>query len=532
MLRVGRCSRSRTLMTFAGRYKLGDLLLTTTVETFPAVNLSNQARVLVHVFPAAEHRLSAADPPQAVRDRFIELTGASPALIRSAGVDPDTAYAYVVTDELPKETISGWARSSARSASQSAAPLGLSGLFTAMPEAGPASQAQTSGPASQAAPAASGRPAATPFYVPAEDAPGPFTKEFSSLFGAGKPQKPAQPEGTPPERDIAAATSIGGPGIFANTSGIPAVSVSHESQKPSSAPATSSGGPGAFTKIFRVSPESASPDARRTTDAAPPARMSSGHEAAFTGMFGSELSAEPARPADDEGAFTKIFGKGVPASNPPVSSSEPSARPFEPLPSSAQNSRESGMAPPLSSSGEPLRRTTPGSSTNFFGRSAFPSPPAGPALGPSEYTKVISFRAIPQPPPEPTPGPTATPSFPAPPVMPSAAPPYPVAPMGGQAPPASYPNVPLPSVPPGPLANPASMPQPVFPGTPGMPAPQFPPVLTPPVPWPPSGGGAHVPAVPAPQVTSRRPWLLLILILNGLFVLAVLVILLFALKGH
>ncbi len=641
-------------MTFVGRYELGDLLLTTRVETFSALDLKDQARVLVHVFPATEHRLGAADPPQAVIDRFVELTGAPPTIARGAAVDPATGFAYVVTDELPQETISGWGRSSAVGAAPSgAAAPGVSGIFSVQPEDGPASSAPNAAPESvtkefmpgmlaaeaQRRPESaieSGKPETA---GPSSGDPGAFTRMFgtpgarlskegdsvglaagSSGVGPGAFTKVfgipgAQPSKDEPQPAISArGTSGAGPGAFTKMFGSPGAQPSKDEPQPAiSAPGTSGASPGAFTKMF------GSPDAHASKDEPQPRTSAAGTSGAaagpftrmfanattpnppatqqvdgagfdtsqeasalqgspgplsnvfpgehrpqpapglsspdsgdqvrrtqpgsFTRMFGSPgaappmssdnagslpgVAAAPNPPASSDGPFTSLFGQGKRADNRPFVHPEPTSDAVQgrpPFPQSAPDAANAAPVPPLSSA-EPPARTTPGSSTQFF-RGGISQPPAAAAIpsGPSEYTRVISLRSIspaaPQPPSSPA-MPPGTPS-PTPPVPPQ----FPVAPFGGQAPPPPYFPAPVPAPPMPPVIP---MPQVGFPGAPGMPVPQPPPM--PNLGWP-QAGGPQVPNSPPAQASSRRSWLPLILIFNALFVLAVIVILLFALKGH
>ncbi len=646
-------------MIFVGRYELGDLLLTTGVETFSALDLSDQARVLVHVFPATEHRLAAADPPQAVIDRFVELTGASPALARGAAVDPATGYAYVVTEELPQETISRWGRSSGvGNALPDAAAPGLS----VQPEAGPASPVLNAAPEAvtrefmpgmlvaeaerlpesaiesgtpETAGTSSGDPGAftkvfgTPGVQPCREpdstgsaagsfsaGPGAFTKMFGSP-GAQASKDEAQPatsaapasgagpsaftkmfgmsgaqarKDEPPPAISAPGTPGADPGAFTKMFGTPDAQASKDEPQPAtSAPAPSGAGAGPFTRMFgnvatpspatqqveeagfdtsaeasavagssgplsnvfpgehrpQPAPGLSSPasrdQVRRTQPgsftrlfgspspgAAPP--VSSDKAGSLQRISGSEVAAEPKQPAKSDGPFTSLFGQGKGADNRPVVRPEPTldgveARP--PFPQSAPDAANAATPVPALSSAEPPARTTPGGSTQFF-RAGISQPPTAAAIpsGPSEYTRVISLRSIspaaPQPPS--TPGPAMPPAMPPP--TPPVPPQFPVAPFGGQAPPPPYfpAPVPAPPMPPAVAIPPVS-----FPGTPGMPVPQ--PPGMPNLGWP-QAGGTQVPRSPQPEASPRRSWLPLILIFNALFVLAVIVILLFALKGH
>lgn len=498
-------------MEFASHFSLDEALLTTTVETFVASDLRTREKVLIHVFPAAQYRLTEASSGDQVTGQFQRLTGAS-VPIREAGVDNVTQYAYVVTDDIPHEDIVKW------SSGPSPNSNGLTAILGSAPSipAAPPQPYTAPTPRPAAAPASGATGVFAPRSQPAPAAQtGSFTKEFLALQGKS-PTPPATTPSFPSAPPVAPAE--------------PRLTGSF----PTSAPKSS---PGAFTRMFSSS-SLASPAAPGNPAAPqrepagsvppPPSPMASGPAkapGAFTRMFGPNdlgTTAKPEAKAPATGAFTKMFAG--PESAPPVETPRP-APPVpvaQPIQSAAPAWSAPQMAPqpPQPPAPQPTARG-PQDATRIFsgGGSVTPPPPPVMPSGPSEYTKVISGAALRD-------ALTSSQAAPAPPT----APPAPQFTM----PPMQPPAVPTPQFPPAPgFPAAAPPPQPQY----AVPTPAFSYPVVPP-PQPPAMPQPHMPAIPGaaqwPPATppKQRSWMPLLIVLNVLFLLAILIVVIFALKGH
>ncbi len=292
------------------------------------------------------------------------------------------------------------------------------------------------------------------------------------------------------------------PGAFTRefmSLGTPAPARSEPRKDEFAAAAKPGGGPGAFTRMFFARPgaaplvtEPALPEVGRQV-------KQPSQAGAFTRMFGQPATRSATAPqAGVPGAFTRMFQTSAGAK---ADHTTPTAPPLRPGPatgafSSLHPEPAVGRAPtsPVAPAAGGAPRAP---ATRFFSanlpRGQMPTVPAGP----SEYTKVISSSPFaepcPIPPPSPAPG----------------APP-PVAPvLGGGTPAPAAPQV---------QGYPAGSAH-------AAPPPPAPPMAAPQVPQP--------PAAPQPNaVSSLHPWMPLIILLNVLFLIAILLIVVFALKGH
>lgn len=390
--------------------------------------------------------------------------------------------------------------------------------------------------ASSSAPDAKPEPFA-PRIDPTPAAPPPQAGGFTAFFGASK-SNPAASEAAPP--------------MFVSPTPAPAF----RSSEPQSSP-------GGFTQLFG-GPSAASaevtgasvPQAQFT----PPASKESA-PGSFTAMFSdagssrpSAASAEPnfatAQPAKAPGAFTELFRRmpDLQASSSPATS-EPVGAPAAPAGRSRSDGFTAIFGVPSAPAPEPASPTTPvappassttpapdlaprldrpGTATQYgVPGAATPQPQAPPpAAGPSQYTMVRKGWTAPPPAPSPamptasTAGPTAAPQ------MPGAIP----APQW----PAPPPIPPMPSVPQMAMPQAASA-QPQAPAYPGFQPPAAPPGW-PPQAMPPQPAMSAPPQIPmaAPQAPgkSKPSYLPLIIILNALFVLAIVIVLIFVLTKH
>ncbi len=439
-------------MEFASRYELEDPLLTTAVETFCATDRQTHQRVLVHVFPAADHGLTAASSPDEVGLRFLQVTNAR-VVVRNAGVDRVTGYAFVVTEEIAKEVIEGWA-------SGPAARTGTEKFNTAeflrSMNGVPPEPAPSAGPA-----------------------PGAFTREFMSL-GEDEPKPPVN--------------------------------------APASAPA-----PGAFTRMFfsdvspagsagkTPDPRSASEDTTQLLPESPTPMSARAQQGAFTRMFGQSGAPVAPEPQQQQpGPFTRMFqnGDGAGTSSPPTKPTPPVREPATPMYQHPQPASPEPVRPAPVAPARPAAAREP--ATGFFSEDRARVPrPVAPA-GPSDYTKVIAAPSFARPasPPAP-PAPVNAPPVAPPPAMPAAMPPPPPV-QGYPAPP--YPAAPAPPPYTAPAPPPYAAPAPAPYAVPAPPAPQ-------------------PPAAPHPAAPSRS-WMPFIILINVLFLIAILLIVVFALKGH
>ena len=328
---------------------------------------------------------------------------------------------------------------------------------------------------------------------------------------------------------------------------------------PPPAPSGEKEAPGEFTRVFygraesKAIPTSPEPPAERTllTSLAPEQPTQ------------SEGPVEPEGP----GEFTRLFQAGSPPARPagpPIPTSLP--RPPASMSSSSSQqspgeftqlmqgyqSRKSGPTPPVLEQPEPA---------------APPPPPAADKAKPGEFTRLFQRAFEPTPPPPPVAPPPAVQTPPAAPPSPEpdefmrmfelpregagapaqgarqAPPPAASKPAAGRAVPA-IPVAPVspPMVPSMPYVQPPVVPSPMVPQPPPyqVPPPQFqPPVVSSPVAMPPQPAMPQmqpmtVPMPMGPQVEppkiSKSKFLVPLIILGGLFVIAVVVVLIFALK--
>ncbi len=343
--------------------------------------------------------------------------------------------------------------------------------FTALFSSAPAAPAQAS-------PAVSARPV--------ETAAKPQAGAFTAMFGAEEAKSHLQPPAPP----------------------IPV------------APASAAPRPGAFTAMFGAEEAKAHLERPRITPPAPPPPVAPAPKAgAFTAMFGSEQTKAHLEPKPVAGAFTRIDAPGLPPNRPAVPSTPAAPPPVAAAPPAP-------AFPPVASA--PASNAPASPATRFFkGADAVSATPAAPVIpaGPSEYTRVVKFsdvvkQAAPAVPPGagvPPAGVPANinvsgPSF-SPPVMPGYPPAVPQVP-GVQYQPPQMPQYVPPQMPAQPYGVPAMQP----PQMPQYQAPQF---QAPPA-----------PAQSVPDAGKPKSWMPLVILFLGLTVLALLVVLLFALKGH
>ncbi len=314
------------------------------------------------------------------------------------------------------------------------------------------------------------------------------TSEFDPTgFGgelgqAGHPQ--AQPVGAKPGEFTREFMSLSTP-----------AQASTPLKKDTPGPAPPGRGPGAFTRMFFAAPGAVLHTTEPSVPEVPREAKDRPAAGAFTRMFGQHGTPVPAAPQPQvPGAFTRMFQPDAGAkAEPPILAAPPALR--EPAPNVFTRPEAApAVEPPKASPVAPAAASPRAPATRFFSgnpqRSQAPEVPAGP----SEYTRVISASPFA----EPRPGPPLAPTPAAPPAAPA---------FGG---------------------GPAGAPMPQAQGYPGMPA--YPP---PPVP---SVAPPHAPQPPAPPQPSTAPtlrsWMPFIILLNVLFLIAILLIVVFALKGR
>jgi hypothetical protein len=234
-------------------------------------------------------------------------------------------------------------------------------------------------------------------------------------------------------------------------------------------------------------------------------------------MFGPEETKahlEPKPPAAGGGAFTRMFesqgAPAPPANNPGIIGT--------PAPAAAIPAAPAPAFPPMASAPS---ANAPGSpATRFFKGADAVAAPKAPVIpaGPSEYTRVVKFSEVMKEANAATPGvppvPGSAPGMGVPPAMPA----YPQMP---GVPAYQPPQVAMPQY------APPQMPMPGQPyGVPGVvpPAmPQYP---------PPQFQAPPLPTQKLPAMAQPKSWMPLVILFLGLTVVALLIVLLFALKGH
>jgi hypothetical protein len=355
---------------------------------------------------------------------------------------------------------------------------------------------------------------------PAANGPS-FTALFSSTPPAGPmpPAPPSTPTQAPPKPKVGAFTAM-----FGAEEANPHLEPSTPAPPPIQAvPVLPKSQPGAFTAMFgaeEAKPHLESPPALPPPIPATPAPPKP-QPGSFTAMFGAEEAKAHLEPKPAPGAFTRMFEakeEPSPMANRPAVAPLGAAAPADP-----PHSQAPATSPmPPAASAPPLGPGSP--ATRFFrGSDAVTASPKAPiAAGPSEYTKVVRFSDFVKEAPPATPLPSATPQ------PRVGVPPFPqVPPPSVQPPPLpAYPNIPTyqPPVATPQYVPPQMPPQPY--GVPGVPPPQMPPMhyQQPAPPMLPQ----QYPAPPPPQ----KSWMPLVILFLGLTVLALVVVLLFALKGH
>ena len=379
---------------------------------------------------------------------------------------------------------------------------------------------------SSPAPAA---PAMKPNNAPANPKPGAFT----AMFGAEEAKAhleptPPRPAAVPP----APASSAPKPGAFTAMFGAEEAKAHLERPSippPAPTPAAPAPKAGAFTAMFGAEEAKAHLERPSIPPPAPAPAAPAPKAGAFTAMFGAEEAKAHLEPKPGPGAFTRMFdSQEAPPHNPGVVGSP------APTPSIPAMPASTPSLPPVASAPQTNAPASP--ATRFFKGVDAVAAPKAPAIpsGPSEYTRVVKFSEAlkeqgggPGVPPTPGAGmgvppagvPASNeisgPSF-RPPVMPG----YPVMP-GVQGVPAYPPQVQMPQYP---------SPQMPVPGQPyGIPG-----VAPPPMPQyqPPQFQAPPLPVPKVPPVAQPKSWMPLVILFLGLTVLALLIVLLFALRGH
>ena len=379
-------------------------------------------------------------------------------------------------------------------ASQQSASAG-SGAFTTMFGSNAPAQKQSSEPQTEVT-RVFDRPATNP-PVPSEARPSESREMFSSA-------PPAAPENTQPS--VASSPSGAKTPNFTELFKSPAAAApsTPAAQVPLS-PLSAQSGTGRFTELFKNESTFVAPK-----PVSSPTPFSSG-PSGFTGLFkSSSISAQPSAtppttvPATEStsGGFTQLFKGSLP-------SARPTPTPPKPAGELTQMISGSGLSP---SSANPGSTPQAGATRLFSGESSAPAM-APPPSGPSEYTRVVSprqLRELQQT------APAANNS--APPAATGQTPAMPGAPQMPAWPTASAPL--MPTVAPAPAPQFASPPMPQ--GVPPWQPPQVP-----------NLAAAFPPATPPPVPKAESKiltYLPLIIGLNVLFLIAVLLILLFALK--
>ena len=344
--------------------------------------------------------------------------------------------------------------------------------------------------------------AATKSQVPQETKPSGFTEMFGSV-------RPASPESTQPSvaSDPFQAKTPDFTELFKPAA--PAAPSTPAAQVPLS-PLSAQPGTGRFTELFKNELPSAAPK-----PAPAPTPFSSSGPSGFTELFkSSSLSSQrsappPATPPATEstpGGFTQLFKGSVPSARP---------TPVPPKPAGELTQMISGGI-----ASKPPSAPSPGAgATRLFSGESSAAPAMGPLPpGPSEYTRIVSprqLRELQQ----------ATPAAnnAAPSAATGQAPALPGAPQ--------MPAWPIPTAAPAPQLASPPMPQ----GVPSWQPPQVQVQPAPPLAWQPPQVPAPIPPAAAPTPVPKAEskiltYLPLIIGLNVLFLIAVLLILLFALK--
>lgn len=383
--------------------------------------------------------------------------------------------------------------------SRGAQPPASGGSFTTMFGSNAAAQKQAIEPQTEVTRVF--ERAATKSQVPQEAKPDGFTEMFGSV-------RPPAPESTTPSGT--ADLFEGKTPDFAELFKSAAPTASTPAAQVPLSPLSAQPGTGRFTELFKNELPSAAPK-----PAPAPTPFSNSGASGFTELFkGSPISAQPSAPPpptppateSTPGGFTQLFKGSVPSAR---------ATPVPPKPAGELTQMISGgMA------SKPPSAPSPGAgATRLFSGESGAAPAMAPLPpGPSEYTRVVSprqLRELQQ----------ATPaaSSPAPSAATGQAPAMPGAPQ--------MPAWPIPGSAPAPQLASPPMPQ----GVPSWQSPQVQVQPAAPLAWQPPQAPALIPPAaaptPAPKAESKiLTYLPLIIGLNVLFLIAVLLILLFALK--
>jgi hypothetical protein len=379
-------------MKFADKYELFDAVTTGRLEAFLGRDVASGERVLVHIFEAPVKK---ADQPtvQWVLESFRAIAPEPPGLVIAAGRYGSTSYAYLVTQVPDDAALRKWTQAYESSTAEtreipvertiSPEPPAVSTLARPnVGEAGPASISQSANPLTGffglrppaetgasppkeavklpgASTEAPGNDLEGISFGPRQDAarqePGDFTKQF--FAGSNEPPRP--PVDEIPVRP--AAQRMDRIESSAETTGSTGPSVSPVDGAPPD--------PRGFTALFRPSLKPEIPeikDSPKRIDAA--RKADDGKAGDFTKFFQGPFDGE--RPAEIPdvlpnasstprgkvpGEFTQIFGSGK---DNPFAAMSSSAGPIE----------------------EPPLRTEPGSFTRSFADAAQLSPTAEPPL--------------------------------------------------------------------------------------------------------------------------------------------------------
>ncbi len=504
-------------MIVVGDYELLEPIASGQVESFFARHRLTHDQVVVHMFVAPEDCLGDAMLVQALS----RLVPPPPGVVAASGRRPNTPYSYIVTSMPAMGALYAWVRDCEK-ASPSVAPPFQPVSSPAATPAQPSAHAKT-----YDVPFGEARLeptiAAPPQQKPSDAPTGDFTAFFHKLGTAPKPAA------TPIDQFSASSPDFG---AIPATPAVPAVPPVVSAEPQPAPPAES------FTQLFNAAQVPRTPSAPSVEQPVVPERAAPGE---FTSFFRNPL-ANPA-PADEPlsfanlntarppvqqtGEFTRMFGResipvpsqpapastpadadllespGEPPSQPPLNYS-PIAAPVRPIPPSDSVVPPAAPAqstiPPAVAQPQPpaIPSRAPSDATSVFTPAApAPDPLSAEPAGPSEYTRILSRGAFGIPP---------APQRVEPPVVP----------------PPSAPVIPPPAV----TVTPPQVQPPVV----AMPQ-MAPPQVTPPSPPPAPQFGISAPQAPAMAAPGKAAsYWPLITVLIGLFAVAVILIMYFALK--
>ena len=363
-------------MKFADKFELFEAVTNGRVETFVAKDLASGERVLLHIFEAPEKKL---DQPtvQWVLESFRKVAPNPPGLVVETGRYSGTTYAYLVTKLPDSSVLQRWVQSYESHVketqeiaipSESASPghstpnedlsrpnKPPAQESTQMPSSNPPGDitAAFSGLASLANPRpeanASGVTDAGGINFGPEPAapsrePGEFTRQFFS--GSHEVQTPPTQAPAKPTGDASRSPHPEVPRISTEKKAAPKTKAP-EPQSPRPAPsgggstANSSPDPGSFTALFRTSFKSETNAPSESVGA--PRKSDDANAGDFTDFFrgpfdGERASAETPNilpkpldspPGNAPGEFTRVFGSGKDG---PFASANPLQSPAEDTP--------------------------------------------------------------------------------------------------------------------------------------------------------------------------------------------------------